>query len=70
VFDEHTNLLTGVVVANVERELLPAQVIRAVRDDGSPLEEIRYFLPNGLAVAYMHVSEILNEASAKGVVSK
>jgi hypothetical protein len=35
-----------------------------VSGDGSPLEEIRYFLPNALAIAWTHMREVIDEAVA------
>lgn len=67
VFREDALDVIGVIVANIERELMPAQVLRAVRDDGEPIEEIRYFLPNALAVSSIHLVEILLEQSALAV---
>jgi S1-C subfamily serine protease len=56
--------VVGMVVANVERELMPAQVLTAFRDDGTPLEEVRYFMPNALAVNRVHLVEVIAEARA------
>jgi len=64
VFEEGSLRIIGVVVANVEREMMPAQVLRAYREDGTPLEEIHYFLPNALAVGWEHVAEVVAEAEA------
>lgn len=62
VLNESGAEVLGVVVANRERELMPAQILTAVKEDGTSIEEVRYFLPNALAVAYDHVADILGEA--------
>jgi hypothetical protein len=43
VFLEHGLAVVGVIVANHERELMPAQILRAVGEDGALIEEARYF---------------------------
>jgi hypothetical protein len=62
VFLEQSLQVVGVVVANVERELLPAQVLRSVADSGDVHEEILYFMPNGLAVSQGPLEEVVAEA--------
>jgi hypothetical protein len=62
VFFETSQRIVGVIVANLERELLPAQVLSAYREDGSKSEEISYFLPNGIAIGCDHVAELVAEA--------
>ncbi|MGH9340091.1 MAG: hypothetical protein ACRD1R_11025 [Acidobacteriota bacterium] len=42
--------VAGMIVANVERHLLPAQVVRIERGS-EPVEETRYYLPYGKALA-------------------
>jgi hypothetical protein len=65
VLDESGQEVLGVVVANRERELMPAQVLTTVSSDGAPIEEVRYFLPNALAVAYDHLADIISEAETR-----
>jgi len=62
VFTEQGLAVVGVVVANVERELLPAQVLRSVTETGELQEEVLYFLPNALAVGPPSLEEIVAEA--------
>jgi len=50
--------VTGMIVANVERHLLPAQVERIESKDGA-VEERRYFLPTGKAISWSHLREFL-----------
>jgi hypothetical protein len=42
--------VTGMLIANRERHLLPAQVVRVTTEDGMT-EEIKYFLPTGMALS-------------------
>ena len=46
--------VVGLLVANVERHLMPAQVER-IEDDTGVVEERRYFLPLGLAISWRHL---------------
>jgi len=52
----------GVVTANVARELLPAQVERIYDESGQLEEEIKFHLPQALAIHVMHVRAILRAA--------
>jgi hypothetical protein len=58
VIVEADGSVTGMVVANVERHLLPAQVER-VELGSDQREEIRYFLPIGKAIAWQHLREFV-----------
>lgn len=58
VIVERTGSVIGMIVANVERHLLPAQVIR-VQHDQTP-EEVRYFLPIGKAIGWKHLVEFVD----------
>jgi hypothetical protein len=58
VIVEADGSVTGMVVANVERHLLPAQVER-VELGSDQREEIRYFLPTGKAIAWQHLREFV-----------
>jgi hypothetical protein len=51
----------GMIVANVERHLMPAHLERVERDDGV-VEEIRYFLPNGQAIRATHLRDAADMA--------
>jgi hypothetical protein len=56
----------GMVVANVQRHLLPAQITRTVMgtgdDEQAKVEEIRYYLPFGQAIRSPHLRETLKRA--------
>jgi hypothetical protein len=52
--------VTGMMVANLERHLLPAQIER-VDDGGSRSEEVRYFLPVGKALARSLIVQALTD---------
>jgi len=58
VIDEKDGRVIGLIVANVERHLLPAQIERI--DNGiKPKEEVRYFLPTGKAISWKHMTEFV-----------
>jgi hypothetical protein len=52
----------GMVLGNIERELLPAQIER-VTQDGSHIEEIKYFLPAGQAISWVHLVHFVKSIS-------
>jgi hypothetical protein len=52
----------GMLVANVERHLVPAQVVRIEEKNGSS-EETRYYLPFGKAIDASDIASFLNAAS-------
>jgi len=58
VIVEEDGSVVGMVVANVERHLLPAQVER-VELGSDQREEIKYFLPVGKAIAWQHLREFV-----------
>jgi len=49
--------VVGMIVANHERHLLPAQVVRVEEEP----KEVRYFLPLGLAIGVEALTEVLDE---------
>ena len=53
-------ILWGIIVANASYHLLPAQVEKVVEGD-STVEEIKYLLPQALAVNVKHLSKFLEE---------
>jgi hypothetical protein len=55
---EHGGSVIGMVVANIEQELLPAQ-IETVTEPGKYTEQIKYFLPSGKAISWKHLSEFV-----------
>lgn len=56
----HEFAIAGMLVANLEAELLPAQVVR-IEDEKGRLEEIKYFLPHGKAISQAGLVASLNE---------
>ena len=65
VIDEKDGRVIGLIVANIERHLLPAQVERV--DNGiEPKEEVRYFLPTGKAISWKHLREFVQLISPSG----
>lgn len=52
--------VTGILVANIERELLPAQIVR-IDEPGKYTEETKYFLPHGKAIDSKVVVPFLQE---------
>jgi len=56
VLSERQGAVIGMIVANVERHLLPAQVER-IEHDARLTEERRYFLPFGKAIGWPHLKE-------------
>jgi len=58
VVAERDGSVLGMVVANVERHLLPAQVER-VEFGPDHREEVRYFLPVGKAIGWQHLGEFV-----------
>jgi hypothetical protein len=48
--------VVGMIVGNVERHLMPAQVLR-VEGPGERVEEISYFLPQAQAIRTVHLRE-------------
>lgn len=59
VIVEADGCVVGMVLANVERHLLPAQV-ENVELGPHHREEIRYFLPVGKAIAWQHLREFVH----------
>ncbi len=59
--------VVGMLVANHERHLLPAQILRIEGSDG-PAEEVKYFLPTGKALAPSAIVGFLNEVGADPAV--
>lgn len=49
----------GMIIQNIERELLPAQ-IETTTESERHTEEIKYFLPNGKAISWVHMTEFVN----------
>ena len=49
----------GIVVGNIGHELLPIQIDTVLDETNDILEEIKYMLPQGLAIHVRHLKEIL-----------
>lgn len=54
---EDSGEVVGMIIANVERHLLPAQIERIETAQGEPVETTRYFLPTGKAVSWRHLAQ-------------
>jgi V8-like Glu-specific endopeptidase len=59
--------VVGMLVANVERHLMPAQVVR-IDLDGTGHEEVAYFLPTGQAIEARLIAEYLDEVGGDATV--
>ncbi len=58
---EHTNLgVVGLMVQNVDHDLAPSQVITNRDDDGELVEEIKYTIPEGIAISVSTLNAELN----------
>jgi hypothetical protein len=55
---EQNGTVVGMVVANIERHLLPAQVEK-VELGPDHREEVKYFLPLGKAISWHHLREFV-----------
>lgn len=60
VVDENTGLVLGMIVANVERHLMAAQIERVIRSDNT-IDEVRYFAPYAQAIMALHLRQALAE---------
>lgn len=56
--------VVGMLVGNVGRHLLPAQVLKGYDNSGSVIEEVRYYLPFGQA---LEADEVIEALEALGV---
>jgi hypothetical protein len=54
----------GIVVANISYHLMPAQIETVTREDGSVDEEVKFLLPQALAVNVKHLRHFMNEIGA------
>jgi hypothetical protein len=61
--------VVGMLVANVERHLMPAQVIR-VADGADSYEEIKYFMPFGHAIGGREVARVIHAFGEAGLAPK
>jgi hypothetical protein len=60
VVDEQSGYVVGMIVGNIERQLMPAQIERTERLDGTRDEIIRYFLPSAQALRASHLRDALS----------
>jgi hypothetical protein len=56
--------VVGMIIQNIGRELLPAQ-IETITESEDYIEEIKYYLPNGKAISWVHLNEFVNSARKK-----
>jgi len=56
----------GILVANIERELLPAQILRIEGPDES-IEETKYFLPHGKALHVKVIAQFLSKIGVENI---
>jgi hypothetical protein len=61
MIDRQLNVI-GVLVANQDHHLIPVQTLTALTNDNKMLEEVRYMLPQGLAVDINHLRPIYERA--------
>lgn len=61
VIVENTGSVIGMIVGNIERELLPAQIER-VTNGQKYVEEVKYVLPTARAISWKHLNDLLSEA--------
>jgi hypothetical protein len=62
VISEESGYVLGMIVGNIERQIMPAQIERTVRQDGTTDEIRRYFLPSGQAIRAAHLREALSRS--------
>lgn len=56
---EQTGLVVGMIVGNIEEELLPAQIERIFTKDGC-IEERKYLLPMARSISWRHLADFVN----------
>jgi hypothetical protein len=52
-------LVMGIIIANLAYHLLPAQIEETLNQDGEKVEEVRYMLPQAIAVHVKHLRMLL-----------
>ncbi len=62
-------VLWGIIVANVSYHLLPAQIEKVVEGD-TTVEEIKYLLPQAIAVNVKHLSKFSDEMNHNQAVHR
>ncbi len=63
---KESGAVVGVVIANASYHLAPAQIEEVLNADNTGYGEIRYMLPQGLAVSVRHIRGIYEQAMAQG----
>jgi len=58
--------ITGMLIANIERHLLPAQVVR-IEDEKGFVEETKYFLPFGKALQAKVIAQFLQDVGVENI---
>ena len=56
---ELSGAVIGMIVQNIGHELLPAQ-IETITESENYTEEIKYYLPSGKAISWVHLTEFVN----------
>jgi hypothetical protein len=64
VADEERWGVVGLLVANLGYEAIPAKIVTELYEDNSTLQEIKYMLPQGLAVNINHLRPMYERAMA------
>ncbi len=62
---ESAGTVIGMVLGNLERHLLPAQVEKVEGETGEPTETTYYFLPHGYALGWQHLREFMEAVGTK-----
>lgn len=58
---ENELILLGVVIGNISYHLMPAQIETIIDQNNECLEEVRYLMPQALAVNVKHLSKFYND---------
>lgn len=53
--------IIGIMMKNVQYDLLPVQIERITDKDGKLIEEIKYMMPQGIAINVKHVRKFIGE---------
>jgi len=63
---KHTMGIVGVIIANASYHLLPTQIASVLTDDNKLYEEVRFMLPQALAVSVKHLRPMYDRAMNAG----
>ena len=58
VIVEQSGLVIGMILGNIQRELLPSQIDTVV-EEGKYTEEIKYMMPSAKAINWKHIADFL-----------